>query len=62
MKGQIIAATKGETLSNYAKLKDACKGMGISYNTVTSYFRRHPKKKAYTHKKTGITLTKTELL
>lgn len=62
MKGQIIVATNSEKVANYGKLKDACGGMGVPYNTVTSYFRRYPKEKSYTHKKTGVTLTKTVLL
>jgi hypothetical protein len=62
MKGRIIAVTKGDALTNYAKLKHACHDMGISYHTVTGYFRRNPKATSYTHKRTGITLTKTELL
>lgn len=67
MKGQIIAVTGHVSgLTNYySKLKNACEDYGVSYNTVTSYFRRMSNKgtpsKSYTSK-SGITLTKTQLI
>jgi hypothetical protein len=67
MKGQIIlipiTTVRGETFFlTYKTLKKACIEHDISYNTVTTYFRRNPTETSYFNKATGLTLTKTALL
>jgi hypothetical protein len=61
MKGMVIMVEGAKVNGCYSKLTTACEMSGVSYNTVTAYFRRYPKAMTYTHPKTGITLTKTEL-
>jgi hypothetical protein len=63
MKAQIILIPTSEKgILAYNTLKAACAKSGISYNTVTAYFRRNPKETSYFNKATGLTLTKTNLL
>jgi hypothetical protein len=51
------------TVDVYANLKKACAGAGISYSTVTGYFRRKPliERDSY-RSKSGVLITKKPIL
>jgi hypothetical protein len=51
------------TVEVYANLKKACAGAGISYSTVTGYFRRKPIDDRNSYRsKSGVLITKKEVL
>jgi len=65
-----MGATKKEvwvnisgTVEVYANLKKACAGAGISYSTVTGYFRRKPLDDRDSYRsKSGVLITRKPIL
>jgi hypothetical protein len=61
LKQPVTSIVNGEHYT-YTSVTKACGLLGIPHYSALRYFRMNPKATSYTHKRTGITLTKTELL